>query len=124
MPDPNTNQNPNQNSTIDLSAGLVPKQPPQSAGIDLSAGLVPRAAPGAPLTESEAAKSNYATNQSKTTAPMETSTLGSVYHSLVEGNETSVDPRAHAAAEYGKRLQHGLDAADRGEITSAVIGVG
>jgi len=82
----------------------------------------PKVQPGAPLTESEAA--NYAINQSRAVPPMETSTLGSVYHSLVEGNETSADPRAHAAAEYGKRVQQGLDAADRGEITSAGIGVG
>ena len=83
----------------------------------------PKVQPGAPLTESEAA--NYAINQSRAAVPpMETSTLGSVHHSLVEGNETSADPRAHAAAEYGKRVQQGLDAADRGEITSAGIGVG
>src|SRR5882757_946081 len=116
---PDTNQN---TASIDLSAGLVPKQPPQSAGIDLSAGLV-RAAPGAPLTESEAA--NYAINQSRAAVPpMETSTLGSMYHSLSEGNETSADPRAHAAAEYGKRVQQGIDEANQGKITSAGIGVG
>src|SRR5258708_38626610 len=47
----------------------------------------PKVQPGA-LTESEAA--NYAINQSRAgVPPMETSTLGSVYHSLVEGNETS-----------------------------------
>jgi hypothetical protein len=80
--------------------------------------------PGAPLTESEAANSNYATNQSKTAVPMETSTLGSVYHSLNEGNETSADPRGHAAAEYGKRVQAGLDAANRGEITASGVGLG
>ncbi len=84
----------------------------------------PKVQPGAPLTESEAAKSNYATNQSKAALPMETSTLGSVYHSLNEGNETSADPRAHAAAEYGKRVQQGLDEANQGHITSAGIGVG
>jgi hypothetical protein len=84
----------------------------------------PVSKPGAPLTESEAANSNYATNQSKTAVPMETSTLGSVYHSLEKGNETSADPRAHAAAEYGKRVQAGLDAANRGEITASGVGLG
>jgi hypothetical protein len=55
---------------------------------------------------------------------METSTLGSVYRSLEKGNETSADPRAHAAAEYGKRVQAGLDAANRGEITASGVGLG
>src|SRR5260370_19352194 len=104
----------------------LPTTMPENYGFTAGnmAGLVPRAAPGAPVTESEAAKSNYATNQSKTALPMETSTLGSVYHSLSEGNETSADPRAHAAAEYGKRVQQGIDEANQGHITSAGIGVG
>src|SRR5713226_10520105 len=48
---------------------------------DAKRSAAPKVQPGAPLTESEAA--NYAINQSRAVPPMETSTLGSVYHSLV-----------------------------------------
>ncbi len=103
-----------------------PTQPVQPSQLPFNPNAPYQAAsqPGAPLTESEAAKSNYAANQSKNAVPMETSTLGSVYHSLVEGNETSADPRAHAAAEYGKRIQQGIDEANQGHLTTAGIGVG
>src|SRR5947199_2187399 len=65
----------------DLTQRLQTINLPQSVKANLwdaKRAVAPKGAPGARLTESEAATSNYTVNQSRASAPMETSTLGSV----------------------------------------------
>jgi len=50
---------------------------------------------------------------------METSTLGSVITALSKGQRNVRRSRAHAAAEYGKRVQQGIDEANQGHINLA-----
>src|SRR5262249_35866638 len=96
--------------TIDLSAGLTPKQPAQTSAIDLSAGLTPKAeaAPRPSGADQEAAafaQLGQAEYQQMKQTPMKGSTLGGVYRQLQEGPQASANPRAAAAKAQDERAQ-------------------
>jgi hypothetical protein len=106
---------PDQEQILGLPPGAIVGAPLQST--PQVEGLPSGAIVGAPLQQSaptsEAAAIAAAPNAAQqaheqiTQTPMKGSTLGGVYRSLVEGNETSADPRAAAyAAQDRENQQH------------------